>query len=83
MVGGLIEPFRNHGKVWCREAEEVDEHDFPSAAECLAVPFGVYDVTRNVGCVTVGGRGTCAAGTRPREGDASAWNGRGEPGRGR
>jgi hypothetical protein len=50
----LIGPFRNHGKVWCREAEEVDEHDFPSAAECLAVPFGVYDVTRNVGCVTVG-----------------------------
>jgi len=50
----LIGPFRNHGKVWCREAEEVDEHDFPSAAECLAVPFGVYDVTRNVGCLTVG-----------------------------
>jgi len=50
----LIGPFRNHGKVWCREAEEVDEHDFPSAAECLAVPFGVYDVTRNIGCVTVG-----------------------------
>jgi hypothetical protein len=50
----LIGPFRNHGKVWCREAEEVDEHDFPSAAECLAVPFGVYDLTRNVGCVTVG-----------------------------
>jgi hypothetical protein len=50
----LIGPFQNHGKAWCREAEEVDEHDFPSAAECLAVPFGVYDVTRNVGCVTVG-----------------------------
>jgi len=50
----LIGPFRNHGKVWCRDAEEVDEHDFPSAAECLAVPFGVYDVARNVGCVTVG-----------------------------
>jgi transposase len=50
----LIGPFRNAGKAWCREAEEVDEHDFPSAAECLAVPFGVYDVTRNVGCITVG-----------------------------
>jgi transposase len=50
----LIGPFRNDGKVWCRDAEEVDEHDFPSAAECLAVPFGVYDVTRNIGCVTVG-----------------------------
>src|SRR5262249_40418445 len=50
----LIGSFRNPGKVWCREAEEVDEHNFPSAAECLAVPFGVYDVTRNVGCVSVG-----------------------------
>jgi len=50
----LIGQFRNHGEVWCREAEEVDEHDFPSAAECLAVPFGVYDVARNTGYVTVG-----------------------------
>jgi Rhodopirellula transposase DDE domain len=50
----LIGPFRKAGKTWCREPEEVDEHDFPGAAECLAVPFGVYDVTRNVGCITVG-----------------------------
>ena len=50
----LIGQFRNEGKVWCRTAEEVDEHDFPSGAECLAVPFGVYDVARNTGHVTVG-----------------------------
>ncbi|HEV3258978.1 MAG TPA: ISAzo13 family transposase [Gemmataceae bacterium] len=50
----LIGPFRNSGRVWCREAEEVDEHDFPSAAECRAVPFGVYDLGRNAGYIVVG-----------------------------
>src|SRR5205823_13403767 len=50
----LIGNFRNDGKAWCKKAEEVDEHDFPSGAECKAVPFGVYDVGRNVGHVTVG-----------------------------
>jgi transposase len=50
----LIGPFRNNGRVWCREAEEVDEHDFPSAAECRAVPFGAYDLGRNTGYVVVG-----------------------------
>jgi Rhodopirellula transposase DDE domain len=50
----LIGNFRNPGQVWCREAAAVDEHDFPSGAECKAVPFGVYDVTRNKGYVVVG-----------------------------
>jgi hypothetical protein len=50
----LIGNFRNHGKTWCRKADEVDEHDFPSAAECRAVPFGVYELTRNKGHVYVG-----------------------------
>jgi hypothetical protein len=50
----LIGDYRNNGRVWCREAEEVNEHDFPDAAECRAVPFGIYDVTRNKGYVVVG-----------------------------
>jgi hypothetical protein len=50
----LIGNFRNNGKVWCKKAEEVDEHDFPSAAECRAVPFGVYELIRNRGHVYVG-----------------------------
>jgi hypothetical protein len=50
----LIGNFRNEGKVWCKEAEKVDEHDFPSAAECRAVPFGVYELIRNKGHVYVG-----------------------------
>ncbi len=50
----LIGDYRNNGQKWCREAEEVYEHDFPDAAECKAVPFGIYDVTRNKGYVVVG-----------------------------
>jgi hypothetical protein len=50
----LIGPFRNKGQTWCREAEEVDEHDFPGAAECKAVPFGIYDMAKNTGYVVVG-----------------------------
>jgi Rhodopirellula transposase DDE domain len=50
----LIGNFRNHGKTWCKKAEAVDEHDFPSAAECRAVPFGVYEMIRNKGHVYVG-----------------------------
>jgi hypothetical protein len=50
----LVGDFRNNGQVWCRKAPEVDEHDYPSSAECQAVPFGVYDVTRNTGYVVVG-----------------------------
>ena len=50
----LIGDFRNSGQSWCRKAPEVDEHDYPSAAECQAVPLGVYDVARNTGYVVVG-----------------------------
>ncbi len=50
----LIGEFRNRGQAWCRQAAEVNEHDFTSTAECRAVPFGIYDVQRNEGHVAVG-----------------------------
>jgi hypothetical protein len=50
----LVGNFRPQGRSWCRDAPEVDEHDFPSQAECVAVPFGVYDVVKNLGYVGVG-----------------------------
>jgi hypothetical protein len=50
----LIGNFRNDGRAWCKEADEVDEHEFPSGAECKAVPFGIYDVARKAGHVVVG-----------------------------
>ena len=50
----LVGNFRRNGKTWCKEAEKVDEHDFPSAAECRVVPFGVYELIRNKGHVYLG-----------------------------
>jgi transposase len=50
----LIGDFRNHGRAWRREPDEVNEHDFTSGAECRTVPFGIYDVGRNRGHVRVG-----------------------------
>jgi hypothetical protein len=49
----LIGNFRNKGRAWCREATEVEQYDFPTQGECLAVPFGIYDITRNTGFVVV------------------------------
>jgi hypothetical protein len=50
----LIGNFRGKERSWCRQAPEVNEYDFSSEAECLAVPFGVYDLTKNAGYVVVG-----------------------------
>jgi hypothetical protein len=50
----LIGNFASPGRTWCKGAPEVEEHDFPSQAECVATPFGVYDVGRNTGYVVVG-----------------------------
>jgi len=50
----LIGEFRNSGRTWRRHAEEVNEHDFPGVAKWRAVPFGIYDVSKNEGYVYVG-----------------------------
>lgn len=49
----LIGNFASPGRTWCKAAPEVEEHDFPSQAECVATPFGIYDVGRNTGYVVV------------------------------
>ena len=50
----LVGNFKNAGQIWCREAEEVDAHDFPQDALGRAVPYGIYDVEHNRGTVYVG-----------------------------
>jgi len=52
----LIGPFQNTGKEWRRKGEpvEVSMHDFPDPALGKVVPYGVYDVGRNEGWVSVG-----------------------------
>ena len=50
----LIGAFYNQGRTWRQAADKVLAHDFPSEAEGLAVPYGIYDLTHNQGYVYVG-----------------------------
>jgi hypothetical protein len=50
----LIGNFKNAGRRWCLEAEAVNEHDFDQDALGKAVPYGIYDLNHNLGCVYVG-----------------------------
>jgi len=50
----LVGPFKNAGRAWTREPVDVSMYDYPSDAEGVAIPYGVLDVTRGNGFVTVG-----------------------------
>jgi hypothetical protein len=52
----LVGPFRNAGREWQPTGKpvEVNVYDFPSLADGKAVPYGIYDVGRNEGYVSVG-----------------------------
>ena len=52
----LVGNYKNSGAEWKRKGkpEEVNSHDFPDPKETKAAPYGVYDVTRNEGWVSVG-----------------------------
>lgn len=50
----LVGNFRANGQAWCKDAVEVSEHSFASMAECVATPYGIYDLMANAGYVWVG-----------------------------
>jgi len=50
----LIGNFKNPGRRWVRQPDEVNTHDFPQDALCKATPYGLYDVQRKEGLVCVG-----------------------------
>src|SRR5579872_1352645 len=52
----LVGNYKNQGKVWCLKEKpiEVNVHDFPDPKLPKASPYGVYDVTKNEGWVSVG-----------------------------
>lgn len=50
----LVGNFKNPGQIWCKSAERVNVHDFPSEALGRAVPYGLYDRQHNCGTVYVG-----------------------------
>jgi hypothetical protein len=53
----LIGNFKNAGRAWSRAAEAVNVHDFRQDSLGRAVPYGIYDLTRNRGTVCVGQSG--------------------------
>ena len=52
----LVGTFKNGGREWQPhgEPEQVNVHDFADPALGKAIPYGIYDVGRNAGWVTVG-----------------------------
>ena len=52
----LVGNFKNNGREWRRHGkpELVNVHDFIDPKLSRAVPYGVYDITNNVGWVSVG-----------------------------
>ena len=56
----LIGWFKNAGTAWCDEPFSVNTYDFPSLAEGIGIPYGIYDPARNEGFVSVGVSGNTA-----------------------
>jgi hypothetical protein len=52
----LVGDFKNGGREWRPQGHpvEVGVHDFPDPKVKKAIPYGVYDLTRNEGWVSVG-----------------------------
>ncbi len=52
----LVGPYKNNGREWQRkgEPERVDIHDFPDRELGKVIPYGVFDMSRNEGWVSVG-----------------------------
>jgi hypothetical protein len=50
----LVGQFKNPGRVWSREAILVQDHDFRSQADGMAIPYGIYDLAANRGTVMIG-----------------------------
>jgi hypothetical protein len=50
----LVGNFKIAGRTWRREALPVLEYDYPSHADGVAIPYGIYDVAANEGFVVIG-----------------------------
>jgi len=52
----LVGAYKNSGREWRPEGqpEKVNVHDFPDPKVGKAIPYGIYDIGRNTGWVSVG-----------------------------
>lgn len=49
-----IGEFKNQGQIWRKKKREVLAHDFPHLGIGKAIPYGTYDMQKNMGMVNVG-----------------------------
>ena len=50
----LLGTFYRDGKIYARQSLLAWDHDFPSHAEGVVIPYGVYDLKRDFGYLSVG-----------------------------
>jgi len=50
----LVGNFRQQGGTWRREALAVLEYDYPSEADGVAIPYGIYDLASKEGFIVIG-----------------------------
>ena len=50
----MVGNFKNRGTAYSKQPLSVHDHDFPSLADGIAIPYGVYDVAANRGSVIIG-----------------------------
>jgi hypothetical protein len=52
----LVGDFKAVGREWAPSGEpvEVNTHDFPSHAKGKAIPYGIYDLARDIGWISIG-----------------------------
>ena len=50
----MLGMFKNPGVTWTEEYIPVYDHDFLSCADGRAIPYGIYDIQKNLGYVFVG-----------------------------
>jgi hypothetical protein len=50
----LLGNLYREGRLYTRETLEVCDHDFPSLADGIVIPHGIYDVVRNEATVNIG-----------------------------
>lgn len=52
----LVGNYKNNGQEWCKKSTpiKVESHDFPDARLGKVAPYGVYDIGKNEGWVSVG-----------------------------
>lgn len=46
--------FKNAGQTWRKEKRKVLAHDFPDLGIGKAIPYGTYDMQKNIGMVNIG-----------------------------